>query len=136
MTELRDGLRDRLATIATLRAYSEEPDDVNVAQGKAVAFPVPSEGDDDTFAGTERTLINVVVLVAPAVGPGRARAQRMVDPYVNRGDPSNIKAAIEEDKTLGGVAHDLNVMGWSRYGLIQVGDLEFWGVMRSVEIWH
>lgn len=136
VSELRDGLKTRLATIPTLRAHSEEPDDINVTVGKAVAYPIPQDGGPDTFDGTERTVFTIVVLVAPAVGPGRGRGQRMIDPYISRGDPSDIKAAIEADKTLGGVADDLAVGRWNRYGQIDVGGTPYWGVMREVEVLH
>lgn len=131
-----DGIETRLATIATLRAYSEEPDSIEVAQGKAVAYPVPVEGEQDTYDGTERTALNVVILVASAQSVNRARAIRMVSPYISRGDASDVKTAIENDGTLGGVVDTLKVGRWHRFGLIEVAGVDYWGVMREVEVYH
>lgn len=136
VAQLREGLRARLATITSLRAHAYQPDTVNITAGKAVVFPIPRATDDESFAGTEVTTFDVVLIAAPGQGTGYERGQKLLDPYLSRGDANDVKTAIEAEKTLGGVAHDLNVGPWRDYGLLSIGDVAYWHIKREVQIWH
>lgn len=137
LTQLRDGLKTALASITTLRAYAEEPDSITLNASRAVAWPVPLGGEDDTFAGTEKTVFDIVILAASAApGGGRERGQSALDPYLSRAGAPSIHAALFADRDLGGVAADLEIGPWHSYGIIEVGAVPYWGAKRTVTVWH
>lgn len=132
LTAIEEALRVRLATIAGVRAYAEQPDTVN----PPCLFPIPREGDyHESFGGTEMTTFDVVVL-AVGFDAGYRRGQNAVDVYLARTGARSIKAAIEADRTLNDVAQDVNVTRWFDRGAIEINGVEYWGAKVEVQVWH
>lgn len=133
---IAEALRDALATVPTLRAHDGQPDDIQVTQGKGVAYPLPREGNyHEAFDDGEMTTWDVVVLAAPEAA-GYKRGQDAINPYVSREGADSVKAAIEADGTLGGVVDCLSVTRWYDRGLIEAGGQNFWGVKLECSIWE
>lgn len=132
--EQADGIRAALATITTLRAYAEEPDEVQVGQGKAVAFPLLREiAYDEAFDGGAVYTWDVVVLAAPE-SAGRVRGQRAVDPYVAPTGASSVVAALYADSTLGGVVDWVKANRAYDRGLNTVsGGVSYWGAKVEIQ---
>lgn len=132
--EQATGIRDALATISTVRASTEEPNEVQVTLGKAVAFPLLREiAYDDDFGGSAVYTWDVVVLVAPEAAD-RSRAQRAIDPYVAPAGPSSLVAALYADTTLGGVVDWVKATRAYDRGLNTVsGGVSFWGVKLEIQ---
>lgn len=134
--QIAAGLKTALAAITSVRAHEEPPQDVNVSQGKVVAFPVEDEIDyHEAFDDGQQTTWNVVLLAAPVQAIGYAAARRAVRPYLARSGDDSIKAKIEADETLGGVVDTLCVTRAHSIGRIDYGDVPYWGAKVEVQIW-
>jgi hypothetical protein len=95
--EIREGIDDRLATIAGLRHSPNVPAVVNPPHAfikrRQTVFGVSMDGEDDTtFA--------VTVLVSWA---DQVNAQETLDEYLASTGAKSIKAAIDADPTLGDI---------------------------------
>ena len=98
LTDIRDGLKTRLETIAGLRVYSSQVDSIQefpcaVLILDRLDYVITVEGF--SFEGTWR----VLVLVDAAV---RQDAYELMDEYLDPGGASSIEAAVYGDSTLGG----------------------------------
>jgi hypothetical protein len=95
--EIREGIDDRLATIAGLRHSPNVPTVVNpphaFVKRRTTTFGVSMDGEDDTtFA--------VTVLVSWA---DQVAAQKALDGFLASTGATSIKAAIDADPTLDGI---------------------------------
>lgn len=127
---LRDGLKTRLATISGLRAHDTMPEQLN-PPAAVVGGPERIEFDSTFARGADRYLIPIRLFASRA----DARAgQDLLDGYLAASGPTSVKAAIEGDGTLGGVAHTTRVTEARNYGKYTVADVEFLGVEFLVEI--
>lgn len=61
--------------------------------------------------------------------------QTNLDAYLAPTGALSIKAAIEADKTLGGVCRTLRVERLHGYGMYQVGGVDYYGAQFDVRIW-
>ncbi len=131
LSGIRDGLRARLATIAGLRAHATWPDQITCP----AAIVRPSGMDyHESLSGKCALTFDVLLLAAP-IQPGLDRAQKALDGYLDDSGPTSVKAAIEADGTLGGVADDLVVTGWRDYGSLEVNGTDYLGVRIEVQVW-
>ena len=121
VTELKTGLQTRLATIANLRAFAQQPDQVNPSLG-GIAFPTL---ESITYHGAMRAgLVTHVFTVSVIVGRAAERStQNLMDTYLSFDD--GIRAAIEGDKTLGGYAQTLIVESASNIATIDANDTTY-----------
>jgi len=101
LAEVRDGLETRLGTIYGLRVYDYVPDDVY--SPAAIIFP-PTHADyrDDLGLGGYTAQFVVLLLVPATID----RQQLDLYALLDRTGPSSIFAAIEADRTLGGLNVD------------------------------
>jgi len=134
LTQLRDGLKTRLATISGLRAYAEFPDAVVVPA--AIVRPLRGQFRS-ALSGHPQTAFEVLVLVSM---PRLDKAQDALDPYLADTGASSIFAALEGDRTLGGVADDILVgtddWDWRDYGGVVVNGIEYLSARIDVLIYH
>lgn len=129
IAQVRASLKDRLATITDLRANATEPASPN----PPAAWPIPRAGDYHADQGDTVTLRWVVRVV---VNPGDInRGQTALDDYLSPTGSKSIRAAIEADPTLGGVAESVSVTGWGAYGLYEFGQVSLLGAEVNVEIY-
>jgi hypothetical protein len=105
LDEVRDGLEARLRTINGLRVTSYVPDNLG-GYPAAVIFP-PTNADyrDDQGDGSF-TVEFVVMLLVPA---NIDRKQLDLYALLDRAGPSSVYAAVEADRTLGGLDVDARV---------------------------
>ena len=129
---IRSGLETRLKTIAGLRTSHVIPERVD----PPLAFVAPAKGEVvsylDTFDGGATWNLVIRLYVSRWDAP---RAQDALDPYLATSGPLSIKAAVEADVSLGGVASSVTVMGASGYGVYTVGNVDYVGVEFLVRIW-
>lgn len=105
LVQVRDGLETRLNTITGLRVYDYVPDDLHYPA--AVIFPpIAADYTDDLGMGGF-TVRFVVMLFVPA-----AIDRQQLDLYalMDRTGASSIFAAVEGDRTLGGLNVDARVV--------------------------
>ena len=104
VTQIKQGIATALATIPGLRGYAYQPDNLN----PPFAWPML---DTVTYNGAMRGgLITHVYTVTVVVGRAAERtAQNALDGYVSYDSATSIRAALEADRSLGGVVSNLLV---------------------------
>ncbi len=121
VTELKNGLKTRLETIANLRAFAQQPDQVNPSLG-GIAFPTL---ESITYHGAMRAgLVTHVFTISVIVGRAAERTtQNLMDTYLSY--DGGIRAAIEGDQTLGGYAQTLIVEEASNITTVDANDTTY-----------
>jgi hypothetical protein len=130
ITEVKEGLANRLATITGLRAFAYQPDQLNAP----IAFSLLENISFHRTMRTALTEMTFTVTVIVCKADSRA-AQSQVDPYVSATGAYSIKAAIEGDRTLGGKVDDLIVNSAGGYQIISAEDADYLSVDFNVTVY-
>lgn len=130
ITALSQGLASALTTIPKLRAQAEILDVVPVPCA-VIGLPTGIEYDAVMARGADVFTFSVRVLVARA---SERSAQRSLAGYASGSGAQSVKAALESDPTLGGVADTCRVVR-SRPDYFSYGDLDYIGLTFEVEIY-
>ena len=105
LAELREGLRDRLATITGLRAHAYWPKAIS---HPAVVVDLDSRTPHIRSGNGSLTRWRLTVLTGPAsIVTDEGQATR--DEYLAASGDKSVQAALEAEKSLGGVASSLVV---------------------------
>ena len=127
LVELREGLAARMATISGLRTSATVPDaprpPIAIVMPERVVYDLNANRGADTFFFT------IMVIVGRA--DDRA-AQNGLDSFIV--GPTSIKAAIEADRTLGGMANTCRVTEMGNYSSMNVGDTLYLAASFTVEV--
>jgi len=123
------GLATRLATVSGLRTSSFQPEQLNPPQ----AFPVLTnvEYHRAMNGGDVRMSFDVIVIVGRYVD---RLAHSRLDDYLSYSGASSIRAALEGDRTLGGVAQTLHVEGGAQIETVAVAEGDFLQVSFNVSV--
>lgn len=121
-TAVRNGLKAQLDTISGLHAYAYVPDEPNLP----AAIVMPLSGTFLTFdttmsRGSDDMSFIILVLLSKS---SDVVGQDTLDTFL---DGLSVKAAIEDDETLGGVAHFTAVTEVRNYGTVQFGQESYYG---------
>lgn len=120
VSQVMGGIKDRLATISGLRAFSFQPDYIN----PPTAFPTLNEVSyHGAFGGGDVLFDGVVQVIVGGVSD--RTTQTLLDGYASYSGASSIRAALEGDPTLGGVAKTLVVTRSLGIRRISIGDADF-----------
>jgi hypothetical protein len=132
MSQLRDALKTRLATIGgDLSPYDTWPGIINTP----AALVMPIQADFHLAMGSpgyEEVKFEVLLLLQ--VGD-MEYAQDDLDAYVDPSGVKSIKAAIEGDVTLAGIADSLIVSRFRDYGELGVNGVQYIGAVFEVTVW-
>ncbi len=128
-SQVRDGLKTRLETITGLRAYDLIPD--TVTPPAAVVGQLDFTFDIDNARGLDQAQVDVLVIVQRF---SERSGQNLLDLYLSGSGASSIKAAIEGDRTLGGVVNTLRVTG-AEAGTYESQGVEFLSYRYRLTIW-
>ena len=101
---MRQGLADNLATISGLRVSYFIPDNPNPPQ--AIVAPPTIRYDQSFGRGLDEYSFQVIVFATRA---DERTGQDLIDSYCAPIGAGSVKAAIESDRTLGGLVADLRV---------------------------
>jgi hypothetical protein len=115
VSQLKAGLKTRLATISGLRTYDYQPDQITHPMAWSILDSVDYHGAMGPGLVTHNFRVAVIV--------GRASersAESRLNAYLSY--DNGVRAAIEADKTLGGIAQSLNVAGASNISSIDASD--------------
>jgi hypothetical protein len=120
MSAIRTALASKIGTISGLRTAATVPDQVS----PPIAVIIPERVTyDEAYA---RGLVVYTFIVQVVVGKVSERsAQNRLDGFVNPTGTTSIKAAIEADKSLGGVVFDSRVTEMTTYTVVQIGDIAY-----------
>jgi hypothetical protein len=128
-SQVRDGLKTRLQTIKGLRAYDLIPD--TVTPPAAVVGQLDFTFDIDNARGLDQAQVDVLVIVQRF---SERSGQNLLDSYLSGSGSTSIKAAIEGDRTLGGVVNTLRVTG-AEAGTYESQGVEFLSYRYRLTIW-
>lgn len=128
--QIMEGLEARLATISGLRVSDVGPDQVNPPHAIVGVPPIP-EYHATMRMGTFRVELPIWLLVSASLD---RISQRNLADYANPSGPTSVRAAIEADKTLGGIAQDAMVKDFRPLGLEEVGIIGYFGGLWTVQV--
>lgn len=118
ISDIRNGLATRLATISGLRTSATLPDNPNPPI--ALITPISVEFDDAFKRGVQTYSFTILLIVGRV---DERTAQNNLDAYCASTGSSSIKLAVEGDKTLGGKVFDTRVTEMRNYGQLSVGEV-------------
>lgn len=127
VSQVAEGLRARLATVTGLRTFSYQPEQIN----PPVAFPVLDsvEYHGAMSGGDVRMRYMIFVIVGRYLD---RVAHSNLDGYLSYSGATSLRAAIEGDRTLGGVAQTLVMDSGLSISALTVAEAEFLQVSFSV----
>lgn len=118
ISQVKDGLKARIETVPGLRAYDYQPDQVN----PPFAWPTLDEiRYHVTGMGSGGVVMDFTVTVVVQRASERT-AQDKMDQYAAWSGEQSVRAAIEGDRTLGGVCDDLVVISAGNFTNIDAND--------------
>jgi hypothetical protein len=135
LNAVREGLKTALDAIADpFTVYAEVPG--SIAVPAAVISPgadgEPAIRFDSTMArGSDDFIFTVTVLVSMA---DDRSGQEELDAYLEGSGGRSVKAAVEADPSLGGVAHFAHVREARNYGPMTYNDTRYVGVDFIIEV--
>lgn len=136
---IADGLEARCATIAGLTAYSEWA--ANPVVPAIMALP-PDPGSTNrflfptTFDSRYTVVFGLLLMVSHSAGLDAG--MRALYPYLDTTGSTSVIAALEADRTLGGIAEDIDLGGayWTPPGLREFGSVSYMtALLANIEIY-
>jgi hypothetical protein len=131
ISQVKDGLKTAINTVSGLRAFDYQPDQVN----PPFAFPTL---DTITYHQTGMNNGGVVMNFTITLIVNRAAertAQDQLDQYMAWDGVKSVRAAIEADRTLGGVCDDLIVTNAENLTNIDANDTLYLAVDFKVTVY-
>ena len=126
--EIREGIDDRLSTIAGLRHSPTVPKTLNpphaYVKRRLTTFDVSTDGEDDLL---------FAITVAVSWADWRA-AQLELDPYLASTGTKSIKAAIDGDQELGGVVDFCRVASVEEERILTFSGVDYYAADLVVEV--
>jgi hypothetical protein len=131
ISQVKDGLKTAINTVSGLRAFDYQPDQVN----PPFAWPTL---DTITYHQTGMAAGGVVMNFTITLVVNRAAervAQDQLDQYMTWDGAKSLRAAIEADRTLGGVCDDLIVTNAENLTNIDANDTLYLAVDFKVTVY-
>jgi hypothetical protein len=129
VTQVAGALKTSLQSISGLRVFSYQPEQLN----PPVAFPVLSQVDyHRAFKGG-----NVIMQWQIHVTVGRytdSRAHALLDDFLSYDGAKSIRAALEADKTLGGLVQSLVLTSGADITTISENGAEFLEIQMALTV--
>jgi hypothetical protein len=117
-SQVKEGLKTAIQTVSGLRAFDYQPDQVN----PPFAWPTLDEiRFHQTGMGSGGVVMDFTITIVVQRVSER-NAQDKIDQYTAWSGAQSVRAAIEEDRTLGGVCDDLIVNSASNFTNIDAND--------------
>lgn len=128
--EVATGIRNRLATISGLRVFNYQPEQLN----PPIGFPIlNSINYHRAFQGGMVEMDwSVVIIVGRYVD---RVAHDILDGYLSFDGATSVRAAIEADKTLGGVVETLILSDSTDISSLTANDGEFLQIQLSLTVY-
>lgn len=130
VSQVATGIRNRLATISGLRVFNYQPEQVNPPIGFPVLNQIRYHG---AYSGGMVEMDWSIVVVT-----GRwldRTAHTALDGYLSYSGATSIRAAIEADKTLGGIVDTLVVPTGANISSMSANDAEFLRVEMALTVY-
>jgi len=130
LSDSRTGIATNLGTISGLRTSAYVPDEPKPPI--AIIFPENISFDTAFGRGLDTYTFTVQVIVSKI---SDRNAQSNLDGYCNPSGASSIKAALESDKTLGGLVQDLRVTEARDYRAATINENTYLTVTFAVTVY-
>ena len=130
LSEIRTGIATNLGTISGLRTSAYVPDEPKPPI--AIIFPENISFDTAFGRGLDTYTFTVQVIVSKI---SDRNAQSNLDGYCNPSGASSVKAALESDKTLGGLVQDLRVTEARDYRAATINENTYLTVTFAVTVY-
>ena len=130
LSDIRSGIATNLGTISGLRTAAFVPDEPKPPI--AIVFPENISFDTAFGRGLDTYSFTVQVIVSKV---SDRNAQSNLDSYCNPSGASSVKAAIESDKTLGGLVQDLRVTEARDYRAATINENTYLTVTFAVTVY-
>lgn len=117
------GIEARLGTIDGLRVSEVIQDQINPPQAMVGVPPIPNY---HATMGRAKFTVEPTVTLFVSAGVDRVGQLAMAE-YANPTGTRSVVAAIEADRTLGGVVDDCIVIDFQPLGLEEVGQIGYYG---------
>lgn len=132
ISDVRLGIAANLSTIPGLRVSQNVPDEINPPC--AIVSPDGTFITYSTaFAGQADDLRFVVTVFVSRVWSRTSQAN--LDAYADSTNVQGVKAAVESDPTLGGIADDTRVLEARNYGQFLYEGTEYYGAEFLVSVY-
>lgn len=125
LSALRAGIAGRLETISGLNVYAFVPGTIVTPAATVIPGPDTFIQWDTTQGGQTQDYSFIVTLFLPQASD--ENGQLALDAYLAKSGSSSVKAAIEGDQTLGGVAEWLHVVEARNYGRFNYNQVAYYG---------
>lgn len=127
---LRDGIKTRLATVTGIYTHDTIPDDV-YPPAAIVGFPTAVRYDFAMRTPVSRYTFPVRVVAGRTT---ERESQDKIDDLCSPDGALSIRAAIDGDPTLGGVAHSSRVVEARDFGVYEVAGVSYIGGEFEIEV--
>lgn len=119
---LRAGLATRLATIDGLNAYASIPDDITAP---AAVVEVEAISYLGTFDGHYDYGLVVQLFVQNSAPGSTGTGEDQLSGYLDSTGATSVKAAVEADESLGGIAQITGVTAMRNYGVVEYAGVSY-----------
>jgi hypothetical protein len=128
-SQVRQGLKLNLEEISGLRVYDFVPD--VIVPPCAIIGQLDLTFDTNNARGLDTANIDVMVIVQRF---SERSGQEQLDKYLSGSGDHSVKAAIEADRTLGGVVDTLRVTA-AQSGVYQSADVEYLSYRYQITVY-
>jgi len=129
VTQVATGLATNLSTITGLRTSSYQPEQLNTP----LAFPILNTVTFHKAMGGGDVTMDWTITVLVGRYTDRT-AFATLDGYLSYSGATSVRAAIESDKTLGGVCQTLVVSSAADISSVNAADAEFLQIQFTVQV--
>jgi hypothetical protein len=129
INQVATGLAARLGTISGLRTYTYQPEQLN----PPVAFPTIEQVTYHKAMSGGDVVQDWTITVIVGRYTDRT-AQSLLDTYLSYSGASSVRAAIESDRTLGGVAKTLILTNGASINAVTQGDADFLQITLQCQV--
>jgi len=129
VTQVATGLATNLATITGLRTSAYQPEQLNTP----LAFPILNTVTYHKAMGGGDVTMDWTITVLVGRYTDRT-AFATLDGYLSYSGATSVRAAIESDKTLGGVCQTLVVSSAADISSVNAADAEFLQIQFTVQV--
>ena len=131
LADIRQGLAANLQALPGVEVYEREGALANVP---CAVIVTPSIDYHQSFssAGLVRYEFRIMVLVQSA---DSEQSGIDLDTYADPGSPTSVRAAVESDRTLGGIADDLICTSFRPLSSEEVSGIGYWGGEFTVTVY-
>ena len=130
LTSIRSGIATNLGNISSIVVFGFVPD--SIEPPTAVVGVVDNIEYDSTMQrGADAYTITIYLYVSRVDAQD---SQETLDSYLASSGANSVKAQVESDVTLGGVASSVRVVEADNYGVYTVNNIDYLGVEFSVEV--